>query len=183
VQPPSDPAAPAAPSRSLRNSGVEVIKRLVVPGQGVLGHALEDALDHHRALCPAEVRADAEMNAVSEGQMTVGLPVDAYLVRFVEGSLVPVGRREPQAHPVALRDLLAGDAYILDGGAGQERDRAVVAEELLDRGREQARIGDEPLTLADVDTELGQGAKAEFPGRGHAADDDREADLVDLRVG
>src|SRR5947209_20192495 len=60
-----------------------------------------------------QVRTQAEVLAVGEPEMTVGLALDVVHERIPELALVPVGRRRPHRHALALVELLAQELGVL----------------------------------------------------------------------
>src|SRR3984885_10253625 len=95
---------------------------------------LEDFFQDHADLEAGQVRAEAEVDAVAEGQVRVGVALYEERVRFVEAPRIPVGRALPDY------DLLPGaDAratQLAPGGRGPALGgrRCRPTQDLLHRG-------------------------------------------------
>ena len=98
-----------------------------------------------------QVGAQAEVGAVSEGQVGVGRAGDVEVERIVEHRFVTVGREVHQRHLLAG---LKGGAMQLDGVLDRSRhvvDGRSPTDDLLDRGVDEARwVGAEPGPLVRV---------------------------------
>ncbi|MCP9954032.1 hypothetical protein LUX39_41745 [Actinomadura madurae] len=131
-----------------------------------------------------QVRADAEVHAAGEAQVTRDLPGDVQLAGGrAELALVPVRRPEQHHHLLALRDLPAVERHGTRRGAGERLHRCLQAEELHQRVRDQGRVGRQPLALDVVAVEKRHAVRDQVAGRVVAARDHDEAEPEDVPVG
>jgi hypothetical protein len=127
------------------------------------------------------------MDAEAERRVPVDLAVDDDLVRPVELGRVPAGRRVRQQDPVVGLHVGPAPAHVLLDQPGHG-DRGVGPEELLDRGRQQPGIGDEPPAVGGSLRQMPEGGSDRAPGgvdagdeqQGHRADDVRRVELATL---
>ena len=106
------------------------------------GMRREPFLQRDRDLHAGEVRADAAVDAEPERRVAVLLAVDHHAVGIREHRRIAVRRREREQHHLARLERAAVDGRLLDDLA-RHRDRRVGAQEFLDRGRDQLRLGGE----------------------------------------
>ena len=102
---------------------------------------------------------------------------------IVEPGVVPVGRRQPERHLVGRFHLLAVQLGGGDAVAHQELDGRVVAERLLDRGRDERPVGLQPGEHLGL---VGQGPQQvgdEVTGRLVPADEEEHQLGAGLDVG
>ena len=66
----------------------------------------EDLFERHTDFEAGQVRAEAEVRAVTEGQVWVGLTLQDERIRFVEASRIPIGRSFPHHHLLSGTDAL-----------------------------------------------------------------------------
>src|SRR6185312_90150 len=89
----------------------------------------------------------AEMLALTEGDVLVGIALDIEAVGIVEDGLVAICRRNPQRNAVALGDCVIADPRIFRRNARNMRDRTGPPQDLLDRSWQQRRIRGEATHL------------------------------------
>ena len=100
-------ALPAANRRGARLDGVLAID---LPERETLQHLVEcDA-----ALEPRERRAEAEVDAVAEGEVMIDLAVDVEAVGIGEFALVAIRRAVEQQHGAARRNDLPVELHVFD---------------------------------------------------------------------
>jgi hypothetical protein len=130
------------------------------------------------------------VDAEAERGVPVDLAVDDDLVGAVKLGRVPAGRRVRQQNPVVGLHVGPMPVHIRLDQPGHG-DRGVGPEELLDRGRQQAGVGDEPSAVAGGLRQMPQGGADRAPGgvdagdekQGHRADDVRRVELATLEFG
>src|SRR4029450_12245471 len=83
------------------------------------------------------------MDAVAEGEVLADLPVDVEAVPLGVAAVVAIGRAHEGHHARAPRPLLAVVLDVPGDVAGDVRRGWLVAEDLLDRVRDQRRVLDE----------------------------------------
>ena len=108
-------------------------------------------LNAHPRLEPGEARAGADVRTTAERHVGAGVgPIESELVRVVEHRFVTVRRQEAERDLVAGAELLTVQLPRSHAVAQQEADRRVVAQRLLDRDRDQLRIGAQLLVEVGV---------------------------------
>ena len=121
--------------------------------------------------------------AAAERDVVVRLPPQVEPVRIGEDLLVVVRRDVPERELVALPDRRAADLGVASGRAAEVDDRRPEAEDLLDRGGQERRVGREPLELVRVLHE-GEDALGDPGSRRLVAGKDEDLEEVRvLRVG
>jgi hypothetical protein len=85
---------------------------------------------------------------VAEGEVVILAPPEVQGVGVLESARIAVRRREQAEHDPAAADAGAGDLEVGRGDAVGRLDRAVVAQELLDRARAERRIILQPPAFA-----------------------------------
>ena len=88
--------------------------------------------------------AQAEVRAVTEHQVRVGLAADVEPVRVAEDGLVPVGRGERDHDLVPRPNGLPAELAVLGGGPAERHHRRPPAQHLVDRDRQQGRFRPQP---------------------------------------
>ena len=114
--------------------GVAVERETVETGQ--------DRLEHDLRLEPGEARAEAEVRAAgAERDVVVRLAGDVERVRAAANTR---SSRLADEYTITTRSpsaiALAADLGVVDGRAGELDHRCHVAQQLLDRGREQRQV-------------------------------------------
>ena len=84
------------------------------------------------------------MVAVAEGDVPVRLAVEHARVRVGELAGVAVGGGVGEGDDLALLDVLAVQLHVLGRVAAEHLDRGEEAQELVDRARDQRRLGEQP---------------------------------------
>ena len=145
-------------------------------------HRCGDALEHHGQLEAGQRGTEAEVRAVAEGHVVVRRAA------HVEGAggraelgLVAVGGRVDQEQRVTGGDRRAAELGVGDRGAHERRHRRGPAQHLLDGGREQRRVGGQPVELLGVLGQRDQRARDGVAGglvAGHEQLDEEHAELV-----
>src|SRR5262245_14633322 len=104
---------PARAHGQLPDAGVSVAARPLDGSGGlVAGEGGEGRPEHDAHLEPRQIRAEAEVHAVAEGEMRVRLAPDVELHGALEDELIAVRRALP------IEDLVAGlDGVAVDFGA------------------------------------------------------------------
>ncbi len=166
-------------------------------GEGELGEALQPGGQRDPELHAGQVGSQAAVDAEAERGMPVDRPVDDDLVGPFKLSRIAVGRRVATSgssrRPSCRRCAGVGTAPVhVFLGHPRHGDRRVSPQELLDRGRQQSRVGDEPAAVLRVLRQVPQGGADRAPGgvdagdeqQGHRADDVRRVEpaAVELRV-
>lgn len=82
------------------------------------------------------MRTQAEVLAVGEAEVAIGMAADVEAVGLVEHRRVAVARSRPEHHPVTLGDLLATEVGLDRRRPGLGDDGAGPPHELLHRGRQ-----------------------------------------------
>ncbi len=109
-------------------------------GEVDVGEAGEQRGERDRAFEPGERSAEAEVDAVAEGEVAIVGSLDVELVRLVEVLGVAVGCRERDDHLASRGDRHPSDRDVL-GCVAERRvgDRCVVAHDLLDETGHERR--------------------------------------------
>ena len=128
----------------------------------------EETVHLHAGQCGAQ----AEVHAVAEGQVLVGIATDVEAHRIGEDVLVAVGRDIAQQYRLALGDLHTAHLGVGLGGAHELLDRHDAADHLLDRGAHQARILLQPGQFTGIAQQFQQpagdtGTGGVMTGAGH----------------
>ena len=111
------------------------------------GTSRRNSSNADRELEAGQARADAPVDSHPEREVAVGLAVEDDLVGIRERALVAVRRRERDQDHLVGPQLLAPELDVVDHDAA-DRHGAEHAEELLDRGRDQAGfLAQSPLLL------------------------------------
>ena len=122
-----------------------------VTGQAQVGEAPEQGREGDPRLQPSERCAEAEVDAVAEGQVRTRRPPEVEGVRIGVDLGVAVGGGEADDDLLAVRDVGAADRERFGRHAERRvRDRCGVPEELLDRGRHLIEVGKERVELVGV---------------------------------
>src|SRR5215510_6652525 len=90
------------------------------------------------------------MYAAAEGEMTVVAAADVEPRRLGELGRVAVRRAEEEGHLRALREDVPAVGDLFERDADGELDRALVAQQLLDRGGDHARLLAHPTPLVGM---------------------------------
>src|SRR4029450_6779321 len=99
-------------------------------------HAIEEPPEGDLSFESRQGRAQAVVDALSEGQVAVPLAPPVADLALLELRLVAIRRGQDTVHEGAPRDGDAGDLDLLARVAfGRHLDRAVEAQQLLHRGR------------------------------------------------
>ena len=103
--------------------------------------------------------------------------------RIGEDALVEVGRRVPDDHLVARPDLRPAQLDVAGGGAAEVQHRRRPAQDLLDRGRHERRVGAQPRHLVGVVHERLHAVRDRLAGGLVAGDDEQQEHRVELLLG
>src|SRR5437762_1461192 len=95
------------------------------------------------ALQAREGGAEAEVDALAEGDVPVLGAAEVQAVRLGELRRVPVRGSEAHRHGPSRRDAAAADLHVLQGNAAGPLDGAVEAQELLHGALDQAGLAAE----------------------------------------
>ncbi|MFT3801018.1 MAG: hypothetical protein QM766_07340 [Burkholderiaceae bacterium] len=136
--------------------------------------------EEHAGFEPGQVGAQAEVSAVAERQMPVGLAGDVELVGTLEHRLVAVGRGEADQDLVAGADLAAAQLGIGRRGAPELDDRRREAQHLLDRRRQQRRVRHQLAALFGVSAQQQQSVRDQVAGRLVAGDHQQLEEAFEL---
>ena len=124
---------------------------LDVAGELDVGQPVEDLLEHRPDLELGQVGSETEVRAAAaEGDVVVRRAGDVERVRVVEHLFVAVRRDVPEGDLVAGVDRLPAQLEVLRRGPPHVHDRRRVAQHLVDRARQQRRIGGELRPLVGV---------------------------------
>src|SRR5262245_55531213 len=125
------------PQRQMAATGVAVTARpLDRAGDLEAREAAEQGAEHDAHLEPRQTGAEAEMHAMTEPQMRIGLAPHVELHRMREDALVAVRRPLPEQHLVTRPDRLTAELGRPRGGAALGRRRRRPAQHLLDGNRQ-----------------------------------------------
>ena len=105
---------------------------------------------HHAQFLLGQVLADAHVRTVAEGDLPVGLAVEAELAGRLEDVGVAVRGLIQQHQPVTLGDLLPAQQVVLAGLPDEMLDRRDPAQPLVDETGDERRIGLDPGELAGI---------------------------------
>ena len=181
----------ALQGRNRRELGREVVDAVheagAQPGRGTagldVGQAREQFGEQRPGIQPREVGAEAEVGAVAEGQVRVGIAGDVEAVRVDEHGLVPVGGRVVDLYLVVLGDVLAGQFEVAGGGPAELDDRRGEPQHLFQRGRQQAQVVAEPDELTGVLRQGQQRVRQQVAGGVVARDHQQLEEPVEVVVG
>ena len=98
-----------------------------------VAEALDQHAERHAALEPGEGRAEAEVDAVAEGDVPVRAAPDVEPLGIRELGFVAVRRADPGDGRLAGPERLAADLSVFHHGPEHRLDRRAIAEHLLDR--------------------------------------------------
>ena len=105
--------------------------------------ALEQDRQRRRHFEPRQRRADAEVDSRPERQMRVGIAPRIERVRIGKALGIAIGRPEQEADPLAFAQADPRDFDVLERIAGEEMQRRVEAQKLLDRRRRRLAVGED----------------------------------------
>ena len=149
-------------------------------GDGVVPEAPQGLFEHDSHLHSGEVGAEAAVAADTEGEIPVGLTVEKHLVGAVEHLGIAVGRAPEQEYRLAGGNRAPPDLDVSGDRAGESLNRCLEAEELVDCGGQEVRVGREAAALVVVELEV-QEAAADGRHRGvEAADRDHHQQVHHL---
>ena len=103
--------------------------------------ALEQLHQRHLRLQPGQRRADADVRPAAEGDVRAVLAGDVEAVRVLEHRRIAVGGAQPDGHRLAGFQRAACDLHVARGQPRGDVDRRLVAQDLLDQGAGQLRVG------------------------------------------
>jgi hypothetical protein len=137
------------------------------------GDPSEQLLEDHDAFEPRRVRADAEVNTVTEAEVTLHAPLDVETVGVGELGLVAIRGQVQQEDPLPGVHRLPGDVGVLNKRARAELQRQVHPQDLFKRGRNAAEILGKRGALVGVCRERAHSSADHLRQRLHAADHHR----------
>ena len=145
--------------------------------------ARQELLERDPRLEAGQRGPDAEVDAEPEADVTLDVTVDVEVLGIGEGPLVVVGGAGDQDHPRVGGDgdAVQGDV-LLDPAALVVR-RRVPAEHLLDRVRDERRVGHQLGPLVGVPVERDDAVGDQLGGGLVAGDGELEQSVRDLLVG
>src|SRR5947209_19942728 len=117
---------------------------------GPLREAFQYLFERDAALEPGERGAEAEVDTEREREDAGGFAVDIEPIAVGEATLIAVRRTHDAGDHSAGGDRAAREVHVLDRVAGVLHARRLVAEELLDRVRNEGRVLDELAALVGV---------------------------------
>jgi hypothetical protein len=107
------------------------------------GEPGQQGLDRHLRLQPGQVRAQAEMRPVREGEVAPGVrPADVECVRVGEHCRIPVGPGDGHGHLVAGPDAGVAESRVSGRVPVDDRRGGLEPQRLLDRRGHQAGVGE-----------------------------------------
>ena len=123
------------------------------------------------------------MDAEAEGQVAVGAATEVECVGPLELSRVAVGGAHHRVDALAAGEHAPAELMVLRNHPCDRQARPVVAQELLDRGVDQFRIGAQPLELAGVLEQRVHAIGQQAGGGLVAAEQDQHAGADQLVLG
>ena len=108
--------------------------------QAEIAETAQQRVEGDLPLHPGERRADAEVSAVAEAEVRVGMAPDVEALRIGELRRITIGRGEHAHDLLARLDGLAAEVEIGGRGPHHELERRLVAERLLDGRTGQAGV-------------------------------------------
>ena len=152
--------------------------------QAHLGESVEETAEGEATLEAGQRRAEAEVDAVAESQVTIPSSGQVELVGSVDVVGVTVGGGQVDDDLGAGRDGGVTDLERLGGPAeGRVGDGRVVADELLDGAGPDVRVGPEPAELVGVGEQRHHGVADEAGGGVVTGDDELEDGGAQLLLG
>ena len=134
---------------------------------------LGEGAEEQAQLEAGQVGADAEVGALPEGEVRVGVAADVEAERVVEHGLVAVGRRVGEHHPVARLHRLLADVVVGEDAPEHVVERRHPADDLLDQAGHEGGVGGGRLPLVGVLGEDRQAAGDDGAGGLGAAGDEQ----------
>ena len=107
------------------------------PGEPQLRQASRDRAEGDLPFQLGQRGTEAEMDAIAQSDVAIGLAGDIEGVRLGKLGWVPIGRRERRGHDLAGRNRQAGQLDISRGEAPGSRKRRIEPEDLIDRRARQ----------------------------------------------
>ena len=126
----------------------------VAGGEAEVGDHPQPLLDGDLHLAPCEMGAETAVRAAGEPEMVVALAIDHELVGALVRRGIAVRARHERVDHVALLELDAVEGDVARHLAAVAEDDRVVAQDLLDRRRDQLRLGDQPQAVLGVRREV-----------------------------
>src|SRR5438477_7430107 len=120
-------------------------------GQAQAGQPLERAPDRGQRLHARKVHADTDVRALCERELNADVRTpDVEAVRLGEHRRVAVRSGQRDGHELALADRRTRELDVASGVAVYHRRGGLEPERLLDRARQEARIGKDERELVGV---------------------------------